>query len=114
VPQAFERLEALPGVGHKIASVVMSQAFGGPALPVDTHIHRLAQRWKLTNARNVEQTERDLKTFSAGAPGSAAFAHHFLRPGAPHRSRLRRHGVRDLRHVVSRSARSADAEMSRR
>lgn len=61
VPRTFEELEALPGVGHKTASVVMSQAFGVPALPVDTHIHRLAQRWKLTNGRNVEQTERDLK-----------------------------------------------------
>ena len=61
VPRTFEELEALPGVGHKTASVVMSQAFGVPALPVDTHIHRLAQRWELTNGRNVEQTERDLK-----------------------------------------------------
>jgi len=54
-------LEALPGVGHKTASVVMSQAFGHPAFPVDTHIHRLAQRWGLTSGRNVVQTERDLK-----------------------------------------------------
>jgi endonuclease-3 len=61
VPQTFAELEALPGVGHKTASVVMSQAFGVPAFPVDTHIHRLAQRWKLTTGRNVEQTERDLK-----------------------------------------------------
>jgi endonuclease-3 len=61
VPRTFAELEALPGVGHKTASVVMSQAFGEPAFPVDTHIHRLAQRWKLTNGRNVEQTERDLK-----------------------------------------------------
>ena len=61
VPRTFEELEALPGVGHKTASVVMSQAFGVPAFPVDTHIHRLAQRWKLTTGRNVEQTERDLK-----------------------------------------------------
>ena len=61
VPRTFEELEALPGVGHKTASVVMAQAFGVPAFPVDTHIHRLAQRWKLTNGRNVEQTERDLK-----------------------------------------------------
>jgi endonuclease-3 len=61
VPADFEALEALPGVGHKTASVVMAQAFGVPAFPVDTHIHRLAQRWKLTNGRNVEQTERDLK-----------------------------------------------------
>jgi endonuclease-3 len=61
VPRTFEELEALPGVGHKTASVVMSQAFGVPAFPVDTHIHRLAQRWKLTAGRNVKQTERDLK-----------------------------------------------------
>ena len=61
VPQSFEALEALPGVGHKTASVVMSQAFGEPAFPVDTHIHRLAQRWGLTNGKNVAQTEKDLK-----------------------------------------------------
>jgi endonuclease-3 len=61
VPNNFEDLEALPGVGHKTASVVMSQAFGHPAFPVDTHIHRLAQRWGLTNGKSVEQTERDLK-----------------------------------------------------
>ncbi len=61
VPRTFPELEALPGVGHKTASVVMSQVFGVPAFPVDTHIHRLAQRWKLTNGRNVEQTEHDLK-----------------------------------------------------
>lgn len=61
VPADFEALEALPGVGHKTASVVMSQAFGVPAFPVDTHIHRLAQRWKLTTGKNVEQTECDLK-----------------------------------------------------
>lgn len=61
VPKSFEALEALPGVGHKTASVVMSQAFGVPAFPVDTHIHRLATRWKLTNGKNVEQTEKDLK-----------------------------------------------------
>lgn len=61
VPQSFEALEALTGVGHKTASVVMSQAFGVPAFPVDTHIHRLAQRWELTNGKNVEQTEVDLK-----------------------------------------------------
>ncbi len=61
VPKTFEELEALPGVGHKTASVVMSQAFHIPAFPVDTHIHRLAQRWKLTNGKNVVQTEKDLK-----------------------------------------------------
>lgn len=62
VPRTFEELEALPGVGHKTASVVMAQAFGIPAFPVDTHIHRLAQRWKLTSGKNVEQTESDLKS----------------------------------------------------
>ena len=61
VPQSFEALEALPGVGHKTASVVMSQAFGVPAFPVDTHIHRLAQRWGLSSGENVQRTERDLK-----------------------------------------------------
>lgn len=61
VPRSFEELEALPGVGHKTASVVMAQAFGVPAFPVDTHIHRLARRWKLSKANNVGQTERDLK-----------------------------------------------------
>ena len=61
VPKTFEDLEKLPGVGHKTASVVMSQGFGYPAFPVDTHIHRLAQRWGLTNGKNVIQTERDLK-----------------------------------------------------
>ena len=61
VPADFAALENLPGVGHKTASVVMSQAFGVPAFPVDTHIHRLAQRWKLTNGKNVTQTEKDLK-----------------------------------------------------
>ena len=61
VPRSFKALEALPGVGHKTASVVMSQAFGVPAFPVDTHIHRLAQRWGLSSGANVETTERDLK-----------------------------------------------------
>jgi len=63
VPNTFEDLEKLPGVGHKTASVVMSQGFGYPAFPVDTHIHRLAQRWGLTNGKNVVQTEKDLKRF---------------------------------------------------
>jgi len=61
VPNTFVDLEALPGVGHKTASVVMSQAFGFPTFPVDTHIHRLMTRWKLTNGKNVEQTEKDAK-----------------------------------------------------
>ena len=61
VPKTFDELEHLPGVGHKTASVVMSQGFGYPAFPIDTHIHRLAQRWGLTNGKNVVQTEKDLK-----------------------------------------------------
>jgi len=61
VPKTYEELESLPGVGHKTASVVMSQAFGYPAFPVDTHIHRLAQRWGLTSGKNVVRTEKDLK-----------------------------------------------------
>ncbi|MFZ1703741.1 MAG: endonuclease III [Saprospiraceae bacterium] len=62
VPKSFEELEKLPGVGHKTASVVMSQAFGVPAFPVDTHIHRLAHRWGLSSGKSVEQTEKDLKS----------------------------------------------------
>ena len=61
VPESFEALEALPGVGHKTAAVVMSQGFNHPAFPVDTHIHRLAQRWRLSKGKNVKQTEKDLK-----------------------------------------------------
>ena len=61
VPKTYEQLEKLPGVGHKTASVVMSQGFGYPAFAVDTHVHRLAQRWGLTNGKNVIQTEKDLK-----------------------------------------------------
>ena len=64
MPKTYEQLEQLPGVGHKTASVVMSQGFGYPAFPVDTHIHRLAQRWGLTNGKNVVQTEKDLKNIS--------------------------------------------------
>ena len=63
VPKTFEELEKLPGVGHKTASVVMSQGFGYPAFPIDTHIHRLAQRWGLTKGKNVIKTEQDLKIF---------------------------------------------------
>lgn len=61
IPNTFEELEALPGVGHKTAGVVLAQAFGIPAFPIDTHIHRLASRWGLSNGKNVDQTERDLK-----------------------------------------------------
>ena len=63
VPKTFEELEKLPGVGHKTASVVMSQGFGYPTFPIDTHIHRLAQRWGLTNGKNVVQTEKILKDY---------------------------------------------------
>jgi endonuclease-3 len=73
VPPDMEALEALPGVGHKTASVVLSQAFGLPALPVDTHIHRLSARWGLSNGKSVEQTERDLK--AVFAPESWARVH---------------------------------------
>ena len=62
MPESLKKLEVRSGVGHKTASVVMSQGFGHPAFPVDTHIHRLAQRWGLTNGKNVSQTERDLKS----------------------------------------------------
>ena len=65
VPSSFDALEAMPGVGHKTASVVMAQGFGVPAFPVDTHIHRLAKRWKLSSGKSVEQTEKDLKRFFA-------------------------------------------------
>ena len=71
VPATFEELEALPGVAHKTASVVMAQAFGVPAFPVDTHIHRLAGRWGLSRARNVAMTERDLKKLFAEADWGA-------------------------------------------
>jgi endonuclease-3 len=79
VPGSFEALEALPGVGHKTAGVVMVQAFGHPAFPVDTHIHRLASRWGLSQAKNVEQTERDLKRlFPEGLWGWAHLAMIFF------------------------------------
>ena len=71
VPRTFEELEELPGVGHKTASVVMCQAFGVPAFPVDTHIHRLAKRWRLSRGRNVVETERDVKALFPEARWSA-------------------------------------------
>ena len=81
VPESFEELEALPGVGHKTASVVMSQGFGHPAFPVDTHIHRLAYRWGLSNGKNVVQTETDLKkAFSSDTWNKTSFTNHFLWP----------------------------------
>ena len=70
VPQSFEELEALPGVGHKTASVVMAQAFGVPAFPVDTHIHRLAQRWGLSDGSSVARTEQDLKRLFPRSTGT--------------------------------------------
>ena len=85
VPASFEALEALPGVGHKTASVVMAQAFGQPAFPVDTHIHRLAARWGLSSGQSVEATERDLKRLYPPAAWSvehASPADHLLRTGA--------------------------------
>ena len=89
VPQSFEALEALPGVGHKTASVVMSQAFGVPAFPVDTHIHRLAQRWGLSGGDSVVQTESDLKRlFPKEHWNEAASPDHFLGPGVLHCPRL--------------------------
>ena len=81
VPESFEELEALLGVGHKTASVVMSQGFGHPAFPVDTHIHRLAYRWGLSNGKNVVQTENDLKKPSVPTHmEQTSFTNHFLRP----------------------------------
>ena len=80
VPQTFEGLEELPAVGHKTASVVMSQAFGVPAFPVDTHIHRLLYRWNLTNGKNVVQTEKDAKTIvSRSIVERFTFANHLVR-----------------------------------
>ena len=75
VPETFEDLENLPGVGHKTASVVMSQGFGHPAFPVDTHIHRLAQRWGLTNGKNVVQTELDIKKLFPKATWNLSLIH---------------------------------------
>src|SRR6266545_6440563 len=85
VPDQFAALEALPGVGHKTASVVMAQAFGQPAFPVDTHIHRLAARWGLSSGQSVEATERDLKRLYPPAAWSvehASPADHLCRTGA--------------------------------
>ena len=79
----------MPAVGHKTASVVMSQAFGVPAFPVDTHIHRLMYRWGLTNGKSVEQTEKDAKAlFPRESLEQASLANHFLRPGVQPRPRL--------------------------
>ena len=81
VPSSFDALEELPGVGHKTASVVMAQAFGHPSFPVDTHIHRLAQRWKLSNGKSVTQTEKDLKRhFPKKRRESDAPPNHILCP----------------------------------
>jgi hypothetical protein len=97
VPADLEALERLPGVGHKTASVVMAQAFGEPAFPVDTHIHRLAQRWGLSNGRSVTQTRTGPETaVSPGALERPAPADHLLWPRALHGPWLRRQGVRNL------------------
>ena len=80
IPNTFEELEALPGVGHKTAGVVLAQAFNIPAFPVDTHIHRLAARWGLSNGKNVDQTEKDLKAvFPKDAWNESPFANHLFR-----------------------------------
>jgi len=105
VPADMEALERLPGVGHKTASVVMSQAFGVPAFPVDTHIHRLAQRWGLSSGKNVRQEcgadrERPEATVSARVLEQASSADYFLRPPVLHRPRLRRPHLRDLCHLL--------------
>ncbi len=97
VPRTFAELEALPGVGHKTASVLMVQAFNHPAFPVDTHIHRLAMRWKLSRGPSVVHVERDLKKlFPPESWHDPAPAHYLLWPGALHRARLRRTHVRNL------------------
>ena len=77
VPKTYDELEKLPGVGHKTASVVMSQGFGFPAFPVDTHIHRLAQRWGLTDGKSVVKTEKDLKVFSKKNTGTNSICKSF-------------------------------------
>ena len=97
VPADMEALERLPGVGHKTASVVMSQAFGVPAFPVDTHIHRLAQRWGLSSGKNVVQTEKDLKRLFPGSTGTACTQRLFLRAPVLYRPWLRRPPLRDRR-----------------
>ena len=81
VPNTFEELEALPAVGHKTASVVMTQWFGIPAFPVDTHIHRLAYRWGLTNGKSVEQTEKDLKRLFPKRNGIKHICRSFISDG---------------------------------
>ncbi len=101
VPQTFEELEALPGVGHKTASVVMSQAFGFPAFPVDTHIHRLAARWGLSDGKSVEKTERDLKALFPESSWNKlhlqiAFADHLFRPAVLPCTRAQTRGMPHL------------------
>lgn len=93
VPRSFEELEELPGVGHKTASVVMAQAFGVPAFPVDTHIHRLAQRWKLTNGKRRADGGGLEKTIPARALERVAPADYFLWPRALLGARVRRDGM---------------------
>ena len=104
VPEDMAILETLPGVGHKTAGVVMAQAFGVPSFPVDTHIHRLAQRWGLTNGRSVEQTEKDLKAFiSERDLERLTFADHLLCPRALSGEKLSRFSVPNLYHLLSES-----------
>ena len=79
IPDTFEGLESLPGVGHKTAGVVMAQAFGVPAFPIDTHIHRLAARWGLSNGTNVVKTEKDLKAIFPKESWNASLADYLLR-----------------------------------
>lgn len=93
VPRSFEALEALPGVGHKTASVVLSQGFGVPAFPVDTHIHRLAARWGLSSGRNVAETERDLKALFPAERWGALHL-QFIRFGRDHCPALRHEPAR--------------------
>jgi hypothetical protein len=116
VPRTFEELEALPGVGHKTASVVMAQAFGVPAFPVDTHIHRLAQRWKLSAGRSVEQTERDLKAaVSARRIGISCTCGSSSTGASTAPPRVRRHEMRDLPDGgAGAEAAGADAEVTPR
>ena len=102
VPSSLEDLEALPGVGHKTAQVVQAQAFGIPSFPVDTHIHRLAQRWGLTSGKSVIQTERDLKKLFPRDRWNALHLEiiHYGREHCTARG-LRRHRLRNLHHALS-------------
>ena len=108
VPQSFEELEALPGVGHKTASVVMAQAFGVPAFPVDTHIHRLAQRWGLSNGENVAAPNGISRRCFRKRPGTDSPPDHFLRSRVLHSARLRRTGLPPLQGALPRPPQAGD------